>query len=295
MIEATLARRAFLRKVVFAGGALAAAPLFGDEPSTGLREPIHRVAKAENAVAGVPDHPLDPALATAQTALDHIRSTVTDYTATVIKRERIKGVLGDYEYMFTKIRNRKMDGDQIKVPLSVYLKFLKPKSVEGREVIWVEGQNNNKLRAHEGGIIPLPAVWLDPDGALAMRNNLHPIYDIGIENLVIKLIEKGTAVRKLGADNCEVWTTSGAKINNRGCTVINVRHPQQKPGYEFNLAQIFIDDEHQVPIRYAAFHWPADPNEKTGPVLEEYTYINLKLNVGLKDVDFDINNPNYNL
>jgi hypothetical protein len=295
MIEATLARRAFLRKLVFAGGALAASPLWSEEPGAGLREPVHRVAKAENSVAGAPEHPLDPALATAQNSLDLIRSTVTDYTATVIKRERIKGVLGDYEYMFTKIRNRKLEGDQIKTPLSVYLKFLKPKSCEGREVVWVEGQNNNKLRAHEGGIIPLPAVWLDPDGALAMRGNLHPIYHIGIENLVVKLIEKGNVVRKLGPENCEVWTTKGAKVNNRVCTVINVRHPEQKPAYEFNLAQIFIDDELQVPIRYAAFHWPTSPEEKTGAVLEEYTYINLKLNVGLQDVDFDINNPNYNL
>jgi hypothetical protein len=188
-----------------------------------------------------------------------------------------------------------MDGDQVKIPLSVYLKFLKPANIKGREVVWVEGKNNNKLKAHEVAIIPIPAVWLDPDGALAMRGNLHPIYDIGIENLVIKLIEKGQAVRKLGPENCEVWTTEGAKVNDRICTVINVKHPVQRPPYEFFLAQIFIDDELQVPIRYIAYSWPVAADDKTGPVLEEYTYLNLKLNVGLKDVDFDPNNPNYNL
>ena len=98
-----------------------------------------------------------------------MRESVIDYTAILIKRERTKSGLGDYEYMAAKIRNRKMEGDQIKTPLSVYLKFLKPKNIEGREVLWIEGQNNNKLRAHEGGIIPIPAVWLDPDGALADR------------------------------------------------------------------------------------------------------------------------------
>jgi len=296
MIPAQIARRAFLQSLALTGGALAAAPLLADESADGLREPIHRVAKVNNPIpANGPAHPLDPALLVAQTSLDRIRQTVDDYTATMIKRERIRGVLGDYEYMFSKIRNRKMEGDQVKIPLSVYLKFLKPANIKGREVVWVEGKNGNKLKAHEVAIIPIPAVWLDPDGALAMRGNLHPIYDIGIENLVIKLIEKGQAVRKLGPENCEVWTTEGAKVNDRICTVINVKHPEQRQPYEFFLAQIFIDDQLQVPIRYIAYSWPTTPADKTGPVLEEYTYLNVKLNVGLTDADFDPNNPNYNL
>lgn len=291
-----LARRAFLQSLAATGGALAAAPLWADEAADGLREPIHRVAKANAPIpGGGPAHPLDPALEMAQTALVRMQESVLDYTAVVIKRERTKTGLGDYEYMAAKIRNRKMDGDQVKVPLSVYLKFLKPKSIEGREVLWVEGKNNNKLRAHEGGIVPIPALWLDPDGALAMRGNRYPIYDIGIENLVLKLLEKGRLVRKLGPENCEVWMTEGAKVNERVCTVMNVKHPEQRPPYEFFLAQIFIDDELQVPIRYIAYMWPTSPEDKTGPVLEEYTYLKLKLNVGLKDEDFDVNNPNYNL
>jgi hypothetical protein len=292
----SIARRAFLQSLALSGGALAAGPLWADELADGLREPIHRVAKANDPIpAAGPAHPLDPALEMARTALARMQESVVDYTAIVIKRERTKSGLGDYEYMAAKIRNRKMEGDQIKVPLSVYLKFLKPKSIEGREVLWVEGQNNNKLRAHEGGIIPIPAVWLDPDGALAMRGNRYPIYDIGIENLVFKLLEKGHAVRKLGPENCEVWMTEGAKVNDRVCTVMNVKHPQQRQPYEFFLAQIFIDDELQVPIRYVAYSWPTAPEDKTGPVLEEYTYLKLKLNVGLEDIDFDVNNPNYNL
>jgi hypothetical protein len=194
-----------------------------------------------------------------------------------------------------------MNGDQLEVPLSVYLNFLKPEDVKGREVVWVEGQNGNKLRAHEGGFGGriLPSVWLDPDGPLAMRNNLHPIYDIGIENLVLKLIAKGQTVRALGPGNCEVTFTENAKIRaskdvERVCTVLNVRHPKQLEGYEFYLAQIFIDDELQVPIRYAAYHWPNQPGETTGPVLEEYTYLHLKLDVGLTDEDFNPGNPSYN-
>ncbi|MDX1946384.1 MAG: DUF1571 domain-containing protein [Pirellulaceae bacterium] len=293
MSFASLARREFLRFVAMSGGAIAAAPLFGDEPAA-FKEPVFRVAKGEqNTAAPADSHPLDPALVVAREALVNSQRNVADYTATIIKRERIKGVLGDYEYMFAKIRNRKMDGDKIVIPLSVYLKFLKPKSIEGREVVWVEGQNNGKLRAHEGGLSGrfLPSVWLEPTSTLAMRGQLHPITDIGIENLIVKLIDRGESERKHG--ECTVEFIKGAKLQGRLCTVLTVCHPVQRPHFEFYKAQIFIDDEMQLPVRYSAHHWPTDPKDTTGPVLEEYTYIDVKLNQGLKDADFDSENPNY--
>ena len=308
MNSAPLGRRAFLHRLaahsVAAGAGILAAPLLAEE-ADGLREPVHRVAKAESPVPmpmGEAPHPLDEGLALANSTLAHIRTGIVDYTATIVKRERLKEELGGYEFMFAKIRNRKMDGDKIVMPLSVYLYFLKPDGVKGREVLWIEGQNNNKLRAHEGGFLggKLPSVWLDPDGPLAMRGNLHPIYDIGIENLVVKLVQKGQAVRQLGPQNCEVTFKKDAKVKaskddpGRVCTVLNVCHPQQLPGYEFHLAQIFIDDALQVPIRYASYSWPTAPEEQTGKVIEEYTYLNLKLNVGLTDDDFKAENPNSN-
>ena len=294
-----LARRSFLKTALYAGGALVAAPLFAAEGPEGLKEPVFRVSKIPNEAlppeGGADQHPLDPALAIAREALARIQAEVTDYTCTIIKRERIKGVLGNHEFMSAKIRNRKHNTDgSLKQGLSVYLNFIKPDSVKGREVIWVEGKNNGKMRAHEGGLKGriLPSVWLDPDGPIAMNGQLHPIYDIGIENLITQLIVKGTNDRKHG--ECEVKFIEGAKLNGRVCTVLDVRHPTQRPHFEFHRAQIFIDNEMNLPVRYAAYHWPTDPADTMGPVLEEYTYVDMKLNQGLTDADFDSENPNYN-
>jgi hypothetical protein len=290
-----LARRTFLRTLALAGGAYAAAPLWAADPE-GLKEPIYRVSKAEGGLAsGGDQHPLDPALDMAREFLVRSQRDITDYTCTMIKRERIKGTLTPYEYVHAKIRNRKMEGEQLKVPLSVYLYFLKPDDVKGREVIWVEAKNNGKMRAHESrdtikGKL-LPSVWLDPLGPIAMHNQLHPIMDIGIENLIEKLIEKGEKDRAHG--ECEVEWVKGVKLNGQMCTVLNVRHPIQRPHFEFHIAQIFIHDELQVPVRYAAYHWPTDSKDKTGPVIEEYTHVDIKVNVGLTDADFDPENPNY--
>src|SRR5262245_21496208 len=297
LADALTTRRGFLRAATAASVSCLAAGAYGADEN-GLREPVHRVAKANNNPPANPTvvgdkHPLDPALELAANALKEIETNVTDYTCRIVKQERIRGELSPQEFMDAKIRNRKMQDGKIVVPLSVYMKFVDPPGVKGREVIWVEGKNNNKLRAHEGGAGGrfLPSVWLDPDGTLAMRGQLHPIYDIGVENLVIKLIERGQKEKKF--PECDVEFIKNAKINGRVCTVLRVMHPIQRPHFEFHRAEIFSDDQLNIPVRYAAFYWPAKPGGDDD-VLEAYTYTNVKVNVGLTDADFDPKNPNYN-
>lgn len=171
------------------------------------------------------------------------------------------------------------------------MKFLKPQAVAGREVIWVEGANDGRLIAHEvPGLRNVIRAKLDPQGRLAMKGNRYPITDSGLEALVEGLIESGEQDRK--RDECEVLFYKQAKINGRVCTMLEVKHPVRREYFEFHLAQIFIDDELQVPLRYAAYSWPTTPGGK--PVLEEeYTYMDLRLNVGLTDEDFSPDNKAY--
>jgi hypothetical protein len=219
-----------------------------------------------------------------------MRANVKDYSAIMIKRERVNGELLDPEYMQLKIRNRRTD-ESGTTPLSMYMKFVKPRKCSGREVIWVEGRNNNQLTVHEGsGIVSLKTFNLDPDGWMAMQGNRYPIYEAGIENLIVKLIEK--AERDRAAGYCEVKYRKGAKLNGRSCSVIEVCHPVKKDPYDFCNAKVFIDDELKMPIRYSAHIWPERGNKPL--LLEEYTFLNLKLNPGLTDADFDPSNPQYN-
>jgi hypothetical protein len=262
------------------------------QPQQNLTEPVLRVAK--NDVVRAPEatvHPLDPAIELARKTLVDLRAGVHDYTAVLVKREQINGELTDYEYMFAKVRNRKVENNQIKVPFSVYLAFLKPTAVKGREVLFVETQNDGKLLAHEGGLKrALGTHSLDPKGFLAMNGQRYPLTDIGLENLVVKLIERGERDRQNG--HCEVDFLPGAKVDKRPCTVLQVKHNEQKPCYDFHLAQVFIDDEYKIPVRYVAYNWPK-PGETELEVIEEYTYQNLKLNVGLTDADFTAENAAY--
>ena len=236
-----------------------------------------------NGSAAVPEHPLVPALRMAYSGMDNINKNIQDYTCMMVKRERIDGKLGDYQYMVTKIRNH---------PFSVYLGFLKPEDVAGREVIYMDGANKNELQAHEGKGIRarLGTFSFNPTSAIAMEGNRYPITQIGIANLTHRLIEVAEHDKQYG--ECDVQIRKNGKVNNRVCTIIEVTHPIPRRNFLFHKAVVYVDDEMNVPIRYEAYSWPKVPGGP--PVLdEEYTYVNMKLNVGLTNADFDIHNPMY--
>ncbi|QDT06008.1 hypothetical protein K227x_44150 [Rubripirellula lacrimiformis] len=259
-------------------------------------EPVHRVANAasiEPTPKPAASHPLDRALDIARNGLTGCRESVRDYTALLVKRERVDGTLGQHEFMEAKIRNRKVSGGKVVQPLSVYLNFVKPTSVKGREVIYVEGRNDGNIVAHEGGFKGrfLPTVTIPATGMLAMRGQRYPMTEIGVENLIEKLIERGTKARQQPDVQCEF--RKNARVKDSVCTVLQVTSPTKVPGLDFYQAQVFIDDALNLPVRYIAYDWPVREGAPL-EVIEEYNYLNLKVNVGLTDADFDPYNKQYN-
>lgn len=227
------------------------------------------------------EHPLMPAIRWAREGLKEVEE-IKDYSAVMVKRELVNGKIVGPDYIFLKVRHE---------PLSAYLYFLNPENVRGQEVIWAENQNNGKMWAHGTGFKKVfGTVSLDPTGPIAMTGNRYPITEIGMKNLARRMLEVAEHDAQYG--ECEVEFFEGAKINGRNCTCIQVMHPVPRRNFLFHLARIFIDDELNLPIRYEAYGWPPRPGDP--PVLEEeYTYLNVKLNNGFTDADFDIRNPNY--
>ncbi len=236
-------------------------------------------------------HPLDPAIQMARKSLLHSQHSIQDYTAILIQRTRVNDELSDYQFMEVKIRNQKQVAGKIEIPMGVYVKFLKPDSVKGREVIWVEGQNGGQLVAHESGFKNILRVSLDPSGYLAMRGQRYPLTEIGFEKLLLKLVATAEREREFG--DAEVQLSRNARVGDRTCTMVQVTHPVPHANFEFYRAQVFFDDELNLPIRYASWTWPKEPG--TEPTLqEEYTYTKVQVNVSLSDLDFDPDNKQYN-
>ncbi len=227
------------------------------------------------------EHPLVPVLKVAYDGLRRIDESIHDYTCTMVKRERIDGKLGEYQYIHAKIRHK---------PFSVYMYFIGPDSVKGREAIYVAGQNEGKLVGHEGGFAGrlVKRVWLDPTSALAMREQRYPITKVGIRNLTAELIRSMEADTKYA--ECEV-TTKDEKIGDRPATMVQVIHPIPRQNFDAHISRVFFDNELGIPIHYDSYLWPRQPGGQP-PLEASFTYTNLKVNNGFTARDFDAyNNP----
>ncbi len=237
-----------------------------------------RVAKRGAGTQEGKQHPLVPALRLARSTQATIRD-VKDYEATFNKREWIDGRL-QVRSMKIKLRQR---------PFSVYLRFSNPH--EGREVIYNAGRNDGKLQVHLTGVRSIVGtVSLLPTSADAMEGNRYPVTLIGLSNLVAKVVEQWEADMKYGDVSVKYYPQ--AKLGNVECKVIQTSHSRRRPQVRFQTTRLYIDKSTNLPIRVEQFGFPERPGQRP-PLLEEYTYSNIRANVGLKDIDFDVHNPRY--
>ena len=230
-------------------------------------------------------HPLDPVLKIAYQSIKQMEENLVDYTAVLSRRERVGEQEMPPSSMEVKIRNPRNDQ-----AFSIYVKFIKPENTKGREVIWVDGQNDNKIVAHEAGLLGLLKVVQPPDSFIAMVGNRYPVTETGLLRLMRKLTQYGLRDRKHG--DCSVEIIENITVAEVNCTRLRIVHPEKQEPFTFHIAEIDMDMERMIPIRLATWDWPLAQQEP--PLVEEYIYHKLRLNAGLKDLDFDPENPAYN-
>jgi hypothetical protein len=207
--------------------------------------------------------------------------TVSDYTCTFYKRERINGQLTPQFVMAMKAKAK---------PRSIYFRFEAP--YRGREAIYVEGRNGDRILAHDVGFTKFLAgtLELELNSSQAMEENRHPMSEAGIGVLIDTVARRWTA--ELSPEESILTFDSEMMIGPRRCLLIESIHPRRRPDFCFHKVRLFIDSELNLPIRFEAYDWPKQ--EGAAPELvEEYSYIDLKLNVGLGEIDFDTANRLY--
>jgi hypothetical protein len=246
-------------------------------------EPTSHVALKPVAGDRAPEA-LESSIARALRVIDQCQAryeSVRDYVCTFSKRERINGRMTTPHVMLMKARTR---------PRSVYLKFRQPAA--GREAIFIEGRHAGKVLAHDVGLGRLIAgtLHLDPIGARAMSDCRHPITEAGIGPLLNTVETRWTA--ELDSSESRVEFREGQLVGSRPCSVIEVTHSRPDPDFMFYQVQLYIDHELGLPIHFEAYDWPAKP-KALPELVEEYTYSDLRLNVGLGDIDFDVSNQDY--
>src|SRR6476661_2477301 len=170
-------------------------------------------------------HPLSSILAYARKEQQYLQRTLHDFSSRLIKRERIDGFLQDYNYIDIWVREPVREDSQVVVPLSVYMRFLGPAKVAGRQVLYVEGSNDGKMLVRNGGKhFDYVTVQVDPEGESAKQESLVPVTKTGFTDLLASMID--VLERHMRADasgtNTRVTKTPGAKVNKRPCTMVRI-------------------------------------------------------------------------
>lgn len=240
-------------------------------------------AAANNDSSSGEQHPLATVRDWAQRAAARIENDVADYSAILLKREAEGGTLGEPQRLLLKIRHQ---------PFSVYVYFYEPEDRCGDEAVYVDGRHEGNLLAHTTGTMGamLGTLSLKPDGLVAMEGQRHPLTDIGILNLTQRIAQ--AAENGLSDARCQVDIMPGQQVDDRNCRCIQIRNPADRERYMYSQWRVYIDDQWDLPIRFEAYDWPAQPGAE--PLLaEQYTYSRFEWNNDFTDADFDIRNPRY--
>lgn len=213
---------------------------------------------------------------------------IESYTATLTKQEVVGNELLDEQSMHLKCRQK---------PFSVYLVWLSGDT--GREVLYIDGQNDGKLIAHDGGWkARLPAFNLHPECRLAMRDARYPVTSAGFGSLITMMLDKHR--EDLASDSvasCEV--DENQLIDGRRCFMFTTHYKSRELSPTYRKSITYLDYEWNLPVRTDHFEWPAigqgsdDKNLDQTTLVESYSFTDVKLPTTLSDEDFDRSNPEY--
>jgi len=195
-------------------------------------------------------------------------TTIQDYTCVFHKIELVDEEIIEEKNIIYKFKK----------PLCCYLKW-----PSGSEAIYVQGNYDDKLKYHSGNIFGFIVFSLDPRGDLAMTDNRHSILDSHIGH-IIDVVNTNYNRAK---NNKELKTSfEGSKVLNGTKTLLFKTIFPENKDYYGHVINIYIDAELYLPIKIEVYGWEME-------LLEMYHFSDLRVNVGLTDIDFDVDNPAY--
>jgi hypothetical protein len=200
---------------------------------------------------------------------------VASYTAVFHKQQRVAGKLLPAETILLKCR---------KQPFSLYMKWIKA-PYKGSELLYVAGWNEDRIRAHRGGILRFITRNLDPKDPGLMAGNLRPVTSTGIGYLLETVaigIRKAIKVGEL------TFSERGREsVYGRNTHILEVVFPKDRAevyhGHRYVINQ---DVGSKILVRIRVY-------DRDDQLVENYGYENLNLDAPLTDADFDPDNPAY--
>ncbi len=195
----------------------------------------------------------------------HARLSALDaYQVTMTKQQRIDGQLRPVETILLKQRRE---------PRCTYMKWV-DKPYKGRELIHCADRYDGKLKVHAGGVRNIATLSLDPHGALAMKDNLHPVTSAGLY-----MIGRASS----GANRGELIRKT---VDGRQADCLVSTGTMDVGPYIAGRQELCLDQQSRMPVQMQL--WNTD-----GDMMERYTYRDYRTNRRLSDRDFDVRNRQY--
>ena len=251
-------------------------------PGTSPRLPLRE--------SGSPDSTIDPLTLLVEKLIlgqQFLRST-PGYRAEVTLQERIDNELGDPQTLLVKCRHD---------PFSLYMEWIAGPS--GRELIYVEGRNDDRVLVHSEGLRGrlLPKVALKMDSSLIMSKQRYPVDEFGLLFLTEKLY-KIVSVRHPSPSALQCSHDGEATFGDRIVDRYTVEHASPEAHELYRKAVVLIDQELSIPTSLTCYAWSASraTNEDSideDTLIEIYQYRNVTFEDPPEDLDFDPTNPDY--
>jgi outer membrane lipoprotein-sorting protein len=188
-------------------------------------------------------------------------------------------------------------GKKMQAPQTIEVKFRRPHHTymrwvddvhPGRHLLYKQGWNDGRIRVKPSGW--LPVLNLDPRGMIAMRGSRHSALETGFSFMVGKF--SGDSARVLANPDLHLtFADYGTKkLDGADAHCFDVKLPKdQDPGLYAHRLNVCVNLSTGLPATIKI--WDAEDGEVQ--LVGEYGYLNVRVNPGLTDMDFDPENPDY--
>ncbi len=232
-------------------------------------------ATPPGSVTPVMTSPLDQPLQLLGQASQIYQQRVQDYTCTLVKQERVKGQLQPEHVIDLKFR---------KQPFSVYMRWQTPRNMAGQQVCYVEGKNNGLMRVHSTGILGAVGwVSIHPQDPRVLEHSRHVITETGFGNLITRCSQDWARERNFNRTRASV---AEYDFNGARCIRIEVAYTERVPTAYCYRSVLYLDKQTRMPVRAECYDWPVAGSQSGGELLEVFSYLRTRFNVGLTEKDF---------
>lgn len=208
-------------------------------------------------------------------SMQEAHAALDDYVAVFHQKQRFDDELSPLEKITLKFKK----------PFSVYMNWLDGEN-QGREVIYIKGAYDGKMWVHNGSFPDL-TLCLEPETCKALSKGRHSVTEAGVGFIVDTIARDVARSKSRPLDKVSGWDYGERQVAGEPSRCMELITPPRKDsGYYCHRA--YICQSKRTGLLNKITVW-----DFRNLVVEDFEFVDTKVNVGLTAKDFDPENPEY--